>query len=63
MTDNRIEIVEETTAVLSEYGRIPISFEVHSVFLVEPIKGGLSGIRLSELPVARPWIKDYDAAG
>lgn len=52
MTDNRIDIVEETTDVLSEYGRIPISFEMHLVLLGEKIKGGLNGIRVSELPVS-----------
>ena len=61
MTSSKINIVEETSDVLSEYGRIPISFEVHSIFRVELVEDGLKGIRLSEHPVAHSWIKDYDA--
>jgi GNAT superfamily N-acetyltransferase len=61
MTSSRTEIVEETADILSEYGRIPTSFEVHSVFLVELVERGLKGLRLSEHPVAHPWVKDYDA--
>lgn len=59
--DIRPEIVEESIGVLPEYGRIPISFEVRSVFEVQLLDGGLAGIRLSKRPVARPWIRDYDA--
>lgn len=55
------EVIEESAGVLPEYGRIPISFEVRSVFDVQLLEGGLKGIRLSERPVAPPWVKDYDA--
>ena len=61
MMDFKTEIVEESTGVLPEYGRIPISFQVRSVFDVQLLEGGLKGIRLSERPVASPWVKDYDA--
>lgn len=54
-------LAEESVDVLPEYARIPISFEVHSVFQVELVEGGLKGIRLSERPVTIPWTKDYDA--
>jgi len=54
-------LAEESVDVLPEYARIPISFEVHTVFQVELVEGGLKGIRLSERPVAIPWTKDYDA--
>ncbi len=60
MMDTKPEIAEESIAVLSEYERIPISFEVRSVFDVQPLARGLAGIRLSERPVAHPWVKDYD---
>ncbi|MFZ4395341.1 MAG: hypothetical protein ACOYOU_06900 [Kiritimatiellia bacterium] len=59
--DITTEIAEESAGVLAEYGRIPISFEVRSVFEVQPLEDGISGILLSERPVARPWVKDYDA--
>lgn len=58
-----IEIVEESVEVLPEYGRIPISFEVRSVFDVELVEGGLGGFRFVERVVERPWIKDYDHCG
>jgi len=60
MMNIKAEIVEESAGVLPEYGRIPISFEVRSVFDVQLLEGGLKGIRLSERPVASPWVKDYD---
>ena len=59
--DIKVEIAEESVGVLAEYGRIPISFEVRSVFEVHPLEYGISGILLAERPVARPWVKDYDA--
>jgi GNAT superfamily N-acetyltransferase len=55
------EIIEESVGVLSEYGKIPISFEVRTVLDVQLPDGGLKGIRLAERPAAHPWIKDYDA--
>ncbi len=56
-----VQIVEEPITALPEYGRIPISFEVNSVFNVELIDSGLQGINLTERPVEHSWIKDYDA--
>lgn len=56
-----IELVEEPISVLREYGRIPISFEVRSVFEVQLQDSGLRGLLLSERRVESPWIKDYDA--
>jgi GNAT superfamily N-acetyltransferase len=61
MKDSATEIVEETTEVLPEYGRIPISFEVRSVFDVQLLDGGLKGMRLTERSISRPCVKDYDA--
>jgi GNAT superfamily N-acetyltransferase len=34
---------------------------VRSRFRVEPIDGGLGGVRLAEEPVDPPYVKDYDA--
>jgi len=56
-----VEIVEESVAALPDYGRIPISFEVESIFDVQVLDSGLAGFRLSERPVPAPWIKDYDS--
>lgn len=44
---------------LSDYARIPISFEVRTVFDVVLPQNGLGGIRLHERPVS-PYLKDYD---
>ena len=53
-------IVEETADVLSEYGNVPIGFEVRRRFRVERVSDGLGGIRLIEEAVQSPYIKDYD---
>lgn len=58
--DLKTQIIEESDEVLPEYGRIPISFEVRSVFDVQLLEGGLKGFLLSERPVVPPWVKDYD---
>ena len=57
----RTEIAEESVDVLPEYGRIPISFVVRSVFDVELLAGGLAGITLSEREVTPHYVKDYDS--
>ncbi len=46
---------------LSEYARIPIAFTVTSIFDVESIDKGLSGMRLQEKQIAAPYTKDYDS--
>ena len=56
-----VKIVQEPITVLPEYGRIPISFEVHSVFEIQLIDGGLGGFRLSERNIEPSRVKDYDA--
>lgn len=48
---------------LEEYASIPIVFTVTSMYRVEPIDGGLGGLRLVEEPVSPPYVKDYDATG
>lgn len=39
---------------------IPIAFRVESVLQVEPVDGGLSGLKLVEEPVRESYVKDYD---
>jgi ribosomal protein S18 acetylase RimI-like enzyme len=56
-----IELREEPTTALDEYGRIPIAFEVNRVLDVSVADGGLGGILMSERNVEVPYIKDYDA--
>jgi GNAT superfamily N-acetyltransferase len=55
------QTLEEPVAYLAEYGRLPISFRVESVFEVIPIDGGLGGLALTERGVDQPYVKDYDA--
>jgi GNAT superfamily N-acetyltransferase len=54
------DVVEESVAVLPQYGSVPIAFRVESRLRVELIHGGLGGLMLVEEPVA-PYVKDYDA--
>ena len=55
-----IEIREVGPESLGEYLRIPISFRVESILRVELIERGLGGVRLTEEPVEKPYVKDYD---
>jgi GNAT superfamily N-acetyltransferase len=57
-----MEIVEESITVAPELARIPISFEVESVFDVSAPCGGLGGLILSERRLDAPYVKDYDTA-
>jgi GNAT superfamily N-acetyltransferase len=54
-------IAEEGTEVLAEYGGVPIAFTVKSILEVRVIDRGLGGLVLTERPIARPYVKDYDA--
>jgi GNAT superfamily N-acetyltransferase len=54
-----IEILEVGPEYLPDYSRIPIRFEVRSVFDVELVDGGLGGIQFHERTV-EPHVKDYD---
>jgi len=53
-----IEIREVGPDRLAEYARIPIAFEVLTIYQVESLD---LGFRLVEEPVAGPYVKDYDA--
>ena len=56
-----MEIIEESINAAEELARVPIAFNVESVFDVLPRGGGLGGLMLSERRVAVPYVKDYDA--
>jgi GNAT superfamily N-acetyltransferase len=58
-----LEIRQEapTPAALGEYGRIPIAFVVDRILQVAVADGGLGGLSLTEIAVADPYVKDYDA--
>ncbi len=55
-----LRVIEERPETLSEYGGVPIAFEVRSRLRVEPVRGGLGGLSLVEEEVDR-YVKDYDA--
>ncbi len=55
-----MNIREEPLTYLEEYARVPIAFDVHSVFDVSARKGGLGGFELLERPLSPSWVKDYD---
>ena len=54
-------IREEPFTRIDDYARIPIAFEVTRVLAVEGSPGSPGNYVFSERPVARPWVKDYDA--
>jgi GNAT superfamily N-acetyltransferase len=55
-----LRIIEKSADILPEYGRIPISFEVRTVFDVHVLDHGLNGFSLSERKIRTPYVKDYD---
>ena len=56
-----MEFIEEPITAAAELARIPIAFNVESVFDVTPRDGGLGGLVLSERRVDVPYVKNYDA--
>jgi hypothetical protein len=58
-----LEIRQEavTPGALGEHARISIAFVVDRILEVSLAGGGLSGMSLTETPVADPYVKDYDA--
>jgi GNAT superfamily N-acetyltransferase len=50
-------------AELDLYAQIPCAFQVDTLLVVEPIAGGLGGLRMREEAVVPPYVKDYDASG
>ena len=57
----RIETAAIPSPLVAEYAAIPIAFDVTSVLSVA--KDGDGRFVLVEHPVARPYVKDYDAIG
>ena len=55
-----ITVDEEPAAALAEYARVPIAFEVRSIYDVAAVDGGFA---LAERTLAAPYVKDYDALG
>ncbi|MBE3037393.1 MAG: hypothetical protein IMZ62_01050 [Chloroflexi bacterium] len=58
-----VQIVEIGTDRLADYASVPIKFEVKSTLQVELVDGGLGGMLLRQVPVEKPYAKDYDAYG
>jgi len=56
----KIKIIEETPAVLTDYEKVSIAFRVETFFRLELVENGLSGVKLTEEAVEKPFIKDYD---
>ena len=57
-----MELIVSDKSILDEYIKIPISFEVASIFEVDLKEGGLGGYKIIERQIDEPYIKDYDAA-
>jgi GNAT superfamily N-acetyltransferase len=57
----KVRIEEELIDRLDEHAKVPIAFRVERILAVSAPNSGLGGIVLSERPVERPWVKDYDA--
>jgi GNAT superfamily N-acetyltransferase len=55
-----MEIIEQSLALIDEYARVPIAFEVRSVLDVSA-RGEAPGFDLVERPIDPPFVKDYDA--
>lgn len=62
MKTSPLKIIEEPVnrETLTRHGTVPMSFLVTSRYNVEMIERGLGGWRLTEVPVAKPWVKNYD---
>ena len=57
----QLQIVEEPIERLNEHARISIAFTVQRMLRVSTPASGLGGIRLIEVDVEAPWVKDYAA--
>jgi GNAT superfamily N-acetyltransferase len=56
-----VTISEVGTGGLSDYSSIPIAYQVRSILRAELVAQGLDGIRLAEVALPAPYIKDYDS--
>ena len=57
---NKIQIKNESFSNLYEYSKIPISFQVESVYKIKLKKAGIAGLDIQEEKVGNPYLKDYD---
>ncbi len=57
----RIDVREESMAFMEAYARISTAFGVERQFALSSDPAEPSGVRLDEVSVARPFVKDYDA--
>jgi GNAT superfamily N-acetyltransferase len=57
-----LEIRQEalTAVALADHGRASIAFMVEQILDLALTDGGLGGMVLTEIPVAEPYVKDYD---
>jgi len=55
------KIIEVGPERLGEYAGIPIKLEVKQRLEVELVEGGLGGMRLHQVEVEKPYVKDYDS--
>jgi len=58
-----VQIVEIGPDRLADYASVPIRFEVKSTLQVELVDGGLGGRLMRQVPVEKPYAKDYDVYG
>jgi GNAT superfamily N-acetyltransferase len=58
-----LQITETSTRALDEYAGISIAFVVQSRLALEPVGGGLGGVRFVEVPEDPPYTKNYDTHG
>jgi GNAT superfamily N-acetyltransferase len=58
-----VNIIEVGPERLVDYASVPIKVEVKSTLQVELVDGGLGGMLLRQVPVERPYVKDYDSYG
>ncbi len=58
-----MKIISIDPTQLSDYTRVPITFEVRTVFALELSENGLGGIHFLEQAVSNPYLKDYDQLG
>jgi len=56
-----VDVQQVGPEALEQYGRVPMSFTVESIFRVDVVDGGFGGLTLTEEPVAEAYVKDYDA--
>jgi GNAT superfamily N-acetyltransferase len=59
----QVKIIEVGPERLADYASIPIKLEVKQRLEVELVDGGLGGMRLHQVEVEKPYVKDYDSYG